>query len=106
MNDKTRIRQDGTDVALAPPKTQVPPDYHVLLLNDDYTPMEFVVHVLQTFFSMDKNRALEVMLETHTNGKCVCGTFVRDVAETHTMRINGYAMTHKHPLRCRVEVAE
>jgi ATP-dependent Clp protease adaptor protein ClpS len=94
------------DVAIAPPEVEIPCNYHVMLMNDDYTPMEFVVHVLQKFFGMDKDRALHIMLQIHEKGQGICGTFVRDVAETHVVRINGYAMANNHPLRSRVEEAE
>lgn len=102
-NNAPNIHHGDVDVVLDRPKIKTPSHYQVLLLNDDYTPMEFVVHVLQKFFSVSKERATEIMVVVHTKGKGACGTFVRDVAETHAMRINGYAMAHQHPLRCRVE---
>lgn len=98
-------RRHDADVALADPKTKTkkPPYYNVLLLNDDYTPMEFVVHVLCKFFAMTQDRATQIMMTVHTKGKGVCGTYTREVAETHMLRINQYARANKHPLQSRIE---
>src|SRR5690625_5552200 len=71
--------------------------YRVILLNDDYTPMEFVVDVLQMFFNMGREQATQVMLMVHTRGKGVCGVFTRDVAETRAAQVNQYARDHQHP---------
>lgn len=88
------------------PKTERPPLYKVLLLNDDYTPMEFVVEVLETFFSMNREQATQVMLTVHTRGKGVCGIYTRDIAETKAAQVNQYAREHQHPLLCEIEASE
>jgi len=74
-------------------------------MNDDYTPMEFVVEVLENFFGMDREKATRVMLHVHTRGKGVCGVFSRDVAETKVAQVNEYARHHQHPLLCAMEEA-
>ena len=87
------------------PKTQKPSLYRVLLLNDDYTPMEFVVDILQRFFSMDRTKATRVMLEVHTKGKGVCGVFTYEIAETKVAQVIAYARQHQHPLMATLEEA-
>jgi len=89
----------------AKPELKRPPMYRVVLLNDDYTPMDFVVAVLMMFFSMDQEKATQVMLAVHTEGKGVCGLFTRDVAETKAAIVNQYARENSHPLLCEVEKA-
>ena len=84
-------------------RTAPPPMYKVLLLNDDYTPMEFVVGVLQRFFSLDHEQATRVMLKVHTEGRGVCGIYPRDVAATKRDLVLGFARQHQHPLQCVVE---
>lgn len=81
-----------------------PPLYRVILLNDDYTPMEFVVEVLRVFFGMNLEVATRVMLKVHTEGKGVCGVFPRDVAESKATQVNEYAREYEHPLLCDIEV--
>ena len=93
----------GSTVLEAKPKTKKPSMYKVLLLNDDYTPMEFVVEVLETFFNLDREGATRVMLTVHTAGRAVCGTYTRDIAETKAMQANQYARENQHPLLCEVE---
>ena len=88
------------------PKTQRPPMYKVLLLNDDYTPMEFVVHVLEIFFAMNREKATQIMLTVHTEGSAVVGTFPRDIAETKSEQVNQYAQENQHPLVSKVEMAD
>lgn len=99
--------EDGDDrgVALeeARPKLKKPPLYQVLLLNDDYTPMEFVVHVLQDVFSMDRQKATRVMLEVHTKGKGVCGVYTFEIAETKVAQVTAQARQQQHPLLCTME---
>ena len=90
----------------APPKLKKPKMYRVIMLNDDYTPMEFVVHVLESFFSMDRQMATKVMLEVHTKGKGVCGIFPYDLAETKASQVIEYARQNEHPLVCTVETEE
>ncbi len=87
------------------PKLQKPPMYKVVLLNDDYTPMEFVVHILETIFGHDREKATQIMLHVHTRGKGVCGTYTRDVAETKVVQVNNYARENEHPLLCDMEEA-
>ena len=97
-------RDDG-DLAVAPakPKLKRPPLYRVILLNDDYTPMEFVVYVLEQFFSMGREKATQVMLAVHTQGKGVCGIYPQDIAETKASQVNQSARDSGHPLLCEVE---
>ena len=85
------------------PKVKRPPMYKVLLLNDDFTPMEFVVHILEKFFSIERHKATQVMLAVHTEGQGVCGTYTRDIAETKVMQVNDYSRKHQHPLLCTME---
>jgi ATP-dependent Clp protease adaptor protein ClpS len=84
-------------------KVKLPPMYKVLLLNDDYTPMEFVVLVLQKFFGMTRERATQVMLKVHREGMGVCGVYPRDVATTKVQQVTAYAHKHQHPLQCVME---
>lgn len=77
--------------------------YKVILFNDDYTTMEFVIEVLQRFFAMDLERAQQVMLKVHNEGSAVCGIYTRDVAETKTVQVMEFAKQHEHPLRCAME---
>ncbi|MFZ5755638.1 MAG: ATP-dependent Clp protease adapter ClpS [Pseudomonadota bacterium] len=97
----------GTGLALetAKPALKPPAMYKVLLLNDDYTPMDFVVEVLETFFSMNREQATRVMLTVHTAGKAVCGMYSRDVAETKATQVVDYARRHQHPLMAKIEQA-
>ena len=84
-------------------KTKPPPLFKVLLLNDDYTPMEFVVVVLQKFFGMSREQSTRIMLKVHREGVGVCGVFPRDVAATKVELVAGYAREHQHPLACVME---
>lgn len=86
-------------------KLQPPPMYKVLLNNDDYTPMDFVVEVLMRFFRMDPERATETMLTAHYKGRAVCGIYSAEVAETKVVQVNKYAQEHQHPLLCSMEKA-
>ena len=79
--------------------------FRSVILNDDYTPMEFVVIVLETFFSMSRENATRVMLHVHTQGKGVCGVFTRDVADTKVAQVNAFSRAHQHPLMCAMEEA-
>ena len=85
------------------PKLQKPPLYKVVLINDDYTPMEFVVQILEMIFSHSREKATQIMLNVHKQGKGVCGIYTRDIAETKVMQVNNYAREHKHPLLCDME---
>ena len=100
-------RGDG-DLALqeSKPELKKPPLFKVILLNDDYTPMDFVVEVLETFFRMNLEQATHVMLTVHTRGKGVCGIYTRDIAETKSAQVNQYAREKQHPLLCEIEPSE
>ena len=87
------------------PKRKKPPMYTVIMLNDDYTPMEFVVEVLERFFAKDRTAATQIMLTIHTKGKAVCGIYTKDVAETKAYTVNQYARQSEHPLLCEIEPA-
>lgn len=99
----TRTKGAGLAVQESKPVLQPPPLYKVVLFNDDYTPMDFVVEVLEVFFNMDREKATKIMLTVHTQGKAVCGLFTRDVAETKAMQVNQYARESQHPLLCEIE---
>ena len=88
------------------PQLKRPPLFKVVLINDDYTPMEFVVEVLEVFFRMNREQATHVMLTVHTQGKGVCGIFTRDIAETKAAQVNQYARESEHPLLCEIEASE
>jgi ATP-dependent Clp protease adaptor protein ClpS len=104
MSDKHDYNHDdGLAVQEAKPKLKPPKRYKVILINDDYTPMEFVVQILQSFFMMDHEKAVQVMLAVHTKGKGVCGVFTRDIAETKVAMVNDYSRKHQHPLLCSME---
>ena len=97
-------RDSGLATSIARPITKQPPMYKVVLLNDDYTPMDFVVDVLCTFFTMNIEKATQIMLKVHTEGKAVCGVYSRDVAETKAQQVNDYSKEFEQPLLCNVEV--
>lgn len=84
-------------------KTKPPKMYKVILLNDDFTTMEFVIEVLQAFFSMSMEQATQTMLKVHNEGSAVCGLYSRDIAETKVQQVAGYAIQRGHPLKCRME---
>ena len=97
---------DGTGtgiVAKTRPKTKKPSLYKVLLLNDDYTPMEFVVHILEKIFGKNREEAVEVMLHVHRHGVGMCGLFTFEVAETKVTQVIEFARRHQHPLQCTME---
>jgi len=95
----------GLAVETAKPEVIRPPLYQVLLLNDDFTPMDFVVEVLQVFFAMNREKATQIMLHVHTRGRGVCGIFTRDVAESKVTQVNEFSRMHQHPLLCSMEKA-
>jgi ATP-dependent Clp protease adaptor protein ClpS len=97
--------QHGLAVEEVRPEVLRPPLYQVVLLNDDFTPMDFVVVVLETFFNMTRELATQVMLHVHTRGKGVCGVFTREVAETKVTQVNEFSRAHQHPLLCTLEKA-
>lgn len=98
-------QQSGYDLAVeeARPKIKRPPLYRVVLINDDFTPMEFVVDILESVFGMERTRATQVMLEVHTKGKGVCGVFSYEIAETKVAQVMGIAKQQQHPLLCTME---
>ncbi|GAB6141256.1 ATP-dependent Clp protease adapter ClpS [Methylosoma difficile] len=105
MSDSERFNDhdDGLAVQEAKPKLKKPPMYKVVLLNDDFTPMDFVIEILMEFFGMSEELATRVMLQIHTQGIGVCGTYTKDVAETKVVIVNEYSREHQHPLMCAME---
>ena len=104
MNDEPEDGEGDTSVVTKTrPKTAKPPLYKVLLLNDDYTPMEFVVHVLQRFFGIDHDQAMQIMLTVHRKGVAVVAVFSREIAETKVTQVMDYAQRNQHPLQCTME---
>lgn len=110
MSDPTIGNGKGTNggqqtgvVVKAKPKTKKPSMYKVLMLNDDYTPMEFVVHVLERFFSKTREEATRIMLHVHQRGVGICGVFTYEVAETKVTQVMDFARQHQHPLQCTLE---
>ena len=105
-DDATGGGRGGSDagvVVSTKPKTKKPSLYKVLMLNDDYTPMEFVVHVLQRFFNKNDDEATAIMLHVHRRGVGICGVFTYEVAETKVTQVVDYARQHQHPLQCTME---
>ena len=96
----------GTVAEIAEPELKRPPMYKVILLNDDYTPMEFVVHILESCFSMNREKATQIMLVVHSEGSAVVGIFPRDIAETKSEQVNTYAQENNHPLMSTVEITD
>ena len=98
-------RNDQYDLAVeeARPRLKEPPLYRVVLINDDFTPMDFVVEVLESIFGMERTRATQVMLEVHTKGKGICGVYNFEIAETKVAQVMGIAKQHQHPLLCTME---
>ena len=104
--DPRRLGADGDHglaIEEARPRIKKPPLYRVVLLNDDYTPMDFVVQILEKIFSMDRSSATRTMLQVHTQGKGVCGVFSYEIAETKVAQVTGLAQQHQHPLLCTME---
>ncbi|GGF64218.1 MULTISPECIES: ATP-dependent Clp protease adapter ClpS [Terasakiella] len=105
-NEDHRDNDDDGDVGIAVKtrsKTKRPSMYKVLLLNDDYTPMEFVVHILERFFGKNQEEATQIMLHVHTKGVGLCGVFTYEVAETKAAQVMDLARQHQHPLQCSIE---
>jgi ATP-dependent Clp protease adaptor protein ClpS len=101
--DKEHHASHDLAVEEARPKLKKPPLYRVVLINDDYTPMEFVVDILESVFGMERTRATQVMLEVHTKGKGICGVFNYEIAETKVAQVTGIANQQQHPLLCTME---
>ncbi len=104
--DQQLDNEGGLATATAKPKLKRPQMFKVILLNDDYTPMEFVVHVLEIFFSMEREKATQIMLTVHTQGAAVVGIFPRDIAETKSEQVNLYAQENQHPLVATIEMTD
>ena len=104
MNIEFAMRTTELQVQEVRPQLKEPVLYQVVMHNDDYTPMEFVVTVLEVFFNMDRTIATRTMYEVHTSGQAICGAFSKDVAETKVDQVMDYARIHDHPLRCSTEV--
>src|SRR6204780_3385650 len=101
-----RLDDDGPQTGVViktKPKTKRPAMYKVLMLNDDYTPMEFVVHILERFFSKNRQEATRIMLHVHRRGVGVCGVYTYEVAETKVTQVMDFARQHQHPLQCTLE---
>ena len=98
--------EGDTALAEALPRLKRPSMYKVVMLNDDYTPMDFVVEALELFFYVNRERATQLMLQVHTEGKAVCGVYTRDIAETKAAQVNQFARDNEHPLLCEIEAAE
>jgi ATP-dependent Clp protease adaptor protein ClpS len=115
-NHQLRLNKDDHDhqhdhgdsllVQEAQPVIKKPPMYKVLMLNDDYTPMEFVVYALESFFGMGREQATKVMLQVHTESKAVCGVYTKDIAETKAAQVNQSAKDNEHPLLCEIDAVE
>src|SRR6266566_1668118 len=98
----TRMRE-GALLEAKKAKLKPPPLFKVILLNDDYTPMEFVVVVLQTFFALSREQATQIMLKVHREGMGVCGVYPKDIATTKVEQVVSFALKHQHPLQCVME---
>lgn len=96
---------NGLMVQESRPKVAEPKRYMVILINDDFTPMEFVVEILRQFFNLDEESATRIMLNVHTKGKGVCGIYSKDIAETKVVMVNEFARENEHPLLCTMEEA-
>ncbi len=96
-------KQDGAVLEAQRTRVSPPPLYRVLLLNDDFTPMDFVIVVLEKYFAMDRERATRVMLQVHREGVGICGLFPRDIAATKVEQVIAFARQHQHPLACVME---
>ena len=105
MSKEKEDSSGGLALEESKPELKRPPLFKVVLINDDYTPMEFVVEVLQLFFGMGREKATQIMLTVHTQGRAVCGIYTRDIAETKAMQVNRYARENQHPLMCTMEEA-
>ena len=101
--DETNSNDLGSSVLEKEPELKEPPLYQVILLNDDYTPMEFVVYVLQSVFNHNHQKATEIMMAVHTKGKGVCGIFSKEIAEMISHEVNELAKSHHHPLLSEIE---
>lgn len=106
LNQDHQSDDGNLAVEQAKPKLKPPPMYKVVMYNDDYTPMEFVVEILEVFFNLNREKATQIMLTVHTQGKAVCGVFTRDIAETKVAQVNQYASDNEHPLLCGIDLMD
>ncbi|OZG73697.1 ATP-dependent Clp protease adapter ClpS [Hahella sp. CCB-MM4] len=106
QHDSDHDQHGNLAVAPEKPALKRPSLYHVIMLNDDFTPMDFVVEVLMTFFNMPEPKATQIMLTVHTQGRAVCGVFTRDIAESKAAQVNQYSSECEHPLLCEIERAD
>ena len=106
LQEDDHIDDGNLAVEVSKPKLKPPAMYKVLMLNDDYTPMEFVVEVLQTFFGKSGEQATQIMLAVHNKGAAICGVFTKDIAETKAAMVNDYARECQYPLLCEVVPTE
>jgi len=102
-NEQEHRGDEGLALKEAKPELKKPSMYKVVLLNDDYTPMEFVVTLLEKLFGLDREKATRIMLQVHTHGKGVCGTYTYEIAETKVAQVSEYSQRHQHPLLCEME---
>ena len=102
-SDQNKDNDDTLLLERTRPKLKKPPMYKVVILNDDYTPMEFVVHVLEAIFGHNRESATRIMLNVHKSGKGICGIYTKDIAETKVTEVNSYSRENKHPLLCDLE---
>lgn len=102
-HDNDKQSEQGILVEETRPEVKKPTLYKVVLLNDEYTPMDFVVAILQAFFQLTEEKATQVMLQVHYRGKGICGVFTREIAETKVEQVNDYSRSHEHPLLCVME---
>jgi ATP-dependent Clp protease adaptor protein ClpS len=105
MSEHEREQGGGLAVEVSKPRVKRPPMYKVVMVNDDYTPMDFVVQVLQQFFSHNREKAVQIMLQIHTQGRGVAGVYAAEIAETKTAQVNAFARKHQHPLLTVMEQA-
>ncbi|MGB0956477.1 MAG: ATP-dependent Clp protease adapter ClpS [Panacagrimonas sp.] len=105
MSNTDHQSTPGAVVEETKPRTKQPPQYKVVMMNDDFTPMEFVVQVLQQFFHHTRESAVQIMLHIHTKGRGVAGVYPAELAETKTAQVNSYAREHQHPLLTVMEKA-
>lgn len=108
MDEYSEQDDASSGVAIAPDRAVLkePPLYRVIMVNDDFTPMEFVVEVLMMFFHMNEEAATGVMMTVHTQGRAVCGVYPRDIAETKALQVNQFARANEHPLVCEIEAVD
>jgi ATP-dependent Clp protease adaptor protein ClpS len=106
-NEQNQDWHDENQLVVAPskPALKLPPKYRVLMLNDDYTPMDFVIEVLESLFSMATDSATRIMMQVHTEGQAPCGIYTFEIAEAKVEQANSYAQSHGHPLQCTMEEA-